>query len=316
MQPLSYIQGLHHVTATVNDAREDYTFYTRVLGQRFVKETVNFDNEQVYHFYYGNRYGSPSTIFTTFPYKDQGVRQGRPGSGQVYETAWTIPEGALAFWRERLEGFGLDPVQQERFGRGILTFNDPSGLHVALIEDALDQREPLWVAHGLTPTQASRGVHHVTLAIDDSDVPLTLRFLEEFGYHRVQTDGPYTLLEAGKGGAGNSLVVQNAGNMPRGVNGLGTVHHVAHRVENIEESLQMKSWLESQYGLRVTQVMDRKYFRSIYFMIPGGVLFEIATATPGFLVDESDEDLGSALRLPDWQEPRRDAIVASLQPYR
>jgi len=320
------VKGLHHVTATVNDAQEDYRFYTRLLGLRLIKETVNFDNERVYHFYYANETGLPSTVFTTFPYKDQGVRKGLVGYGQVYETAFSIPSGALSFWRKRLKEHGVEVKEETRFGQPYLLFEDPSGLKLSVLEDGTDKREPVWTSGGVDREHAIRGVHHVTLAVDDSEE--TLAFIEAFGYKKVKTDGVRTLLEAfgtgsGLGGdnpvkslAGNALVVMRADGLPRGMNGIGTVHHVAHRVAKTDDSLRIKAWLEEDHGIRVTEVVDRKYFKSIYFRIPGGVLFEVATEGPGFLVDETREELGSSLKLPDWQESRRQLIEAQLKPYK
>ena len=328
------IKGLHHVTATVNDAQEDYDFYTGVLGLRLVKETVNFDNERVYHFYYANETGSPSTVFTTFPYKGQEVRQGVVGYGQVYETAFSVPDGALSFWRKRLKQHGLDVTQELRFGQPYLLFKDPSGLMLSILEDGTDQREPVWITEDINRDRAIRGIHHVTLAVDDIDE--VIAFLEPFGYNGVKNDKTRIMMKAignGNGNnngngtsngdgngtptlAGKSLVVLRADDLPRGVNGIGTVHHVAHRVGSLEDSLKLRTWLEEEHGIRVTDVRNRKYFQSIYFRIPGGILFEVATEGPGFLVDESREELGSSLKLPDWQEKSRSRIEERLPGYK
>lgn len=313
MEQLTSIKGLHHVTATVDDAQEDYNFYVKLLGQRLIKETVNFDNERVYHFYYGNEVGSPSTIFTTFPYKGEGVPRGTIGAGQVVETAYAARPGSLSFWRDRLTSHGIEVTMITRFGRTMLRFRDPSGLNLLIVEDPSDTREPVWQAPGIPASNLLPGIHHVTMAVRyPSD---TIAFLEAFGYKVLLTDGDFTHLEAGEGGAGNTLVVQDARDMPNGVNGLGTVHHVAHRVASLEDSLHIKEVMESVHGLRVTGVKDRNYFKSIYFRIPGGVLFEVATEGPGFMVDESREELGTSLRLPEWQEPHRQRIEAHLPKY-
>ena len=324
------IKGLHHVTATVNDAQEDYDFYTGLLGLRLVKETVNFDNERVYHFYYANETGSPSTVFTTFPYRDQGVRQGVIGYGQASETAFSVPDGALSFWRKRLKKHGLKVKEETRFGQPYLVFKDPSGLMLSILEDGTDLREPVWITEDIGRDHAIRGIHHVTLAVDDVDE--VIAFLEPFGYNGVKNDKNRIMLKAigngngnhnGNGNdnppptlAGKSLVVLRADGMPRGVNGIGTVHHVAHRVASLEDSLKLKTWLEEDLRIRVTDVRDRKYFQSIYFRIPGGILFEVATEGPGFLVDETREELGSSLKLPDWQEESRSRIEEKLPGYR
>jgi len=307
------IKGLHHITATVNDAQEDYDFYTKLLGQRLVKETVNFDNEKVYHFYYGNEIGAPSTIFTTFPYKDQGVRDGIIGSGQVFETVFSAPANSLQYWEDRLKKHNIDVSKTDLFGKKKLTFKDPSGLNLAIVEDGEDKRSPVWKSDEVPTDQNIIGIHHVVLAIEN--VEETLKFLEVFGYESTQKEGDFTLLNSSIGGAGNSLVVMDAKGLPEGKNGLGTVHHVAHRVESIDESLKIKDYLENELNLKVTEVKDRKYFQSIYFRIPGGVLFEIATEGPGFMVDESNEELGSSLKLPDWQEERREEIESGLLDY-
>ncbi len=307
------IKGLHHITATVNDAQEDYDFYTKLLGQRFIKETVNFDNENVYHFYYGNEIGLPSTVFTTFPYKGQGVRDGVIGAGQVFETVFSAPENSLTFWEERLKRFGVKLSKIQLFGKDKLTFKDPSGLNIAIVEDDDDKRSPAWKTDDISIEQNIIGIHHVVLAI--AEVAETLQFLKVFGYEETSREGDFTLLESSVGGAGNSLVVMDAADLPRGKNGLGTVHHVAHRVEKLEDSLKIRDYLVNELGLKVTEVKERKYFQSIYFRIPGGILFEVATEGPGFLIDESNEELGSSLKLPEWQEPHREKIVAGLPSY-
>jgi len=308
------IKGLHHITATVNDAQEDYDFYTKLLGQRLVKETVNFDNENVYHFYYGNEIGAPSTIFTTFPYKGQEVRNGIIGAGQVFETVFSAPEGSLKFWEERLNNHGVNFSKVENFGKDKLSFKDPSGLNLAIIEDGDDQRSPAWKTEDISQKENIIGIHHVVLAI--ADVERTLKFLKVFGYEETSHEGKLTKVESTEAGAGNTLVVMDAGDLPKGKNGIGTVHHVAHRVEKLEDSLKLRDYLVNNLGLQVTEVKDRKYFQSIYFRIPGGVLFEVATEGPGFLVDESNEELGRSLKLPDWQESNRAKIEEGLMEYK
>ncbi|TVQ00629.1 MAG: glyoxalase [Balneolaceae bacterium] len=307
------IKGLHHVTATVNEVQEDVDFYTKLMCLRLVKETVNFDNENVYHFYYGNEIGSPSTIFTTFPYKGQGVRDGVIGTGQVYETVFSVPDGALQFWTKRLKTQGIDARIENRFGRNFLIFDDPSGLKLSIVEDDADKREPVWSTGEIARENAIIGIHSVVLAVEDTLE--TMRFLNDFGYDIIKSDDKYSLFETVEKGAGNSLILLDGSGLPKGINGLGTVHHVAHRVDTIEDSLKIKAYLEDVYGISVTEVKDRKYFRSIYFRVPGNVLFEIATSGPGFLVDELKDELGSSLKLPDWQEVRRDQIQKDLVPF-
>lgn len=309
-----FVKGLHHITATVNDAQEDHDFYTRALGLRLVKETVNFDNEKVYHFYYANKIGSPSTVFTTFPYKGQGVRDGITGAGQATHTAFSVPLSSIDFWRDRLQKFGIAFTEEIMFDMKVLHFKDPSGLHIQIVGTDNDDREPVWEYEDITRAEGIRGMHYTILLIHEKE-PVH-DFLEAFGYLQKKEDGSMRLYEAGAGGAGNMLIVKTDPNAGRGINGLGTVHHVAHRVDSVDDSLKVKAYMESEWNLHVTDVLDRKYFRSIYFRIPGGVLFEVATSGPGFLVDETVEDLGKTLKLPDWQEPNRVRIETNLMRYK
>lgn len=303
------IKGLHHVTATVNDAQEDYDFYVKVLGLRLVKETVNFDNESVYHFYYANKKGDPSTVFTTFPYKDQGVRPGIIGSGQVYTTSFSVPPGSLSFWQTHLEGKGVKTTASSSFGNEKLIFRDPSGLWLELVERNDDQREQ-WVNDIFEKNVAIHGIQSVTLAL--KDVAETVSLLEQLGYGQHASQGQMIKMTAGRGLPGDEVILMEAKDMPVGKNGLGTVHHVAHRVAGQDELLNVRQFVLEELKLNITEVKDRKYFKSIYFRIPGGVLFEVATEEPGFLVDEGIQDLGSGLKLPDWQEPNRGRILENL----
>lgn len=307
------IKGLHHVTATVNDAQEDYDFYTKTLGMRLVKETVNFDNEKVYHFYYANKKGSPSTVFTTFPYKGQEVRVGTIGTGQVTHTAFSVPAASIDFWRNRLTAHGVEVVESTLFDRPTLDFKDPAGLLLQIVGFAGDDREPLWTTEEVGESAAIRGLAYVQMLV--TDINETSEFMKIFGYDIMDQEDDLLWLEAGEGGPGNSVMLKLATDEPRGRNGIGTVHHVAHRVESFEHLQQVRQYVEEVAQFKVTEFKDRKYFKSIYFRIPGKVLFEVATTDPGFTVDEDIEVLGTALKLPDWQEPNRARIEANLLKY-
>jgi glyoxalase family protein len=308
------ILSLHHVTATVSEAPRDVDFYTRILGLRLVKKTVNFDNHGVYHFYYGDEAGSPSTLMTTFPYAGQGVRKGTKGAGQVTVTSFSVPAGSLASWRERLKGEGIGaPEDSRRFGTGALMVEDPSGLNIELLEGPGDDRAP-WVAEGIDPGAAIRGIHGVTLVVRSGE--RSVRFLEEvLGFRVMDRAGPRTRLGVGGEGPGSVIEVLESAHAPDAVNGLGTVHHVAMAVAGDEEQLAFREKLLG-LGHQVTPVRDRQYFRSIYFREPGGILYEIATEGPGFLIDEDPETLGSSLRLPAWEEENRATIEAALPEIR
>ena len=308
------IRGLHHLTATVDQAQPDLDFYGALLGLRLVKQTVNFDNTGVYHFYYGTAVGAPGTIMTTFPYHGQGVRPGVKGRGQVTETAFSVPAGSEAYWLDRLRAAGVEPVPAPaRWGDWVLTFADPSGLSLALVGQDEDDRpaDP----GGPIPLEAAiRGLHSVTLCLAEAG-PTADILTELLGYRPWGTEGPRQRLEAGPGGPGTYLDLLVDPSQPRGRNGIGTVHHVALAITDDEAHRAL--WEEVQAReIRSTEILDRQYFHSFYFREPGGVLIEIATIPPGFAVDEAPEALGQQLQLPPWEAPRRSEIAAQLPPIR
>jgi len=307
------ILGLHHVTATVDAAQQDLDFCIDLLGMRLVKKTVNFDNHHVYHFYYGNKRGTPGTIWTTFPYKDRGVRVGAKGAGQVVTTSFSVPAASLPFWRDRLEQRGANSrAVESRFGEKALATVDPSGLWFELIGTERDTREP-WTGNGVDDPHAIRGLHSVTMTVR-SAVPTVDLMTGVLGYRVVETDGARTRLAAGGSAPpGHSIDVIEDPSAEPGINGLGTVHHVAMAIATPEEQLRLREDLLDR-GLRVTEVRDRCYFQSIYFREPGGVLFEVATVQPGFTVDEDLAALGKSLKLPPWEEPFRAEIESGLAP--
>jgi len=308
------IPGLHHVTATVSEAAPDVAFYTGTLGLRLVKKTVNFDNLGVYHLYYGDERGSPSTLMTTFPYAGQGVRVGTKGAGQITVTSFSVPPGSLDFWGDRFSAQGIEVSKSDaRFGAAALMVEDPSSLNIELIEGEGDARDP-WVTDDIPADAAIRGVHGVTLVVRDGE--RSVRFLTDvLGLERVEASGARTRVAGARGGPGSWLEVLESEHAPEAVNGLGTVHHVAMAVSDAEEQLAMREILVEQ-GVQVTPVRDRQYFQSIYFREPGGVLYEIATEGPGFTLDEDLDELGTHLKLPSWEEQNRDAIAAALPPIR
>ena len=306
------ILGLHHVTATVGEAQADLDFCLDLLGLRLVKKTVNFDNHDVYHFYYGTERGAPGTIWTTFPYKDRGVRVGTKGAGQVVATAFSVPAGTLDVWRRRLDARGVTARDAEaRFGEDVLRFDDPSGLWFELVASRDDARVP-WTGNGVGAADAIRGLHSVTMVIRSLAPTLEL-MTDVLGYAVAGAIGNRTRVTAGGAGAGHAIDIVVDPEAAMATNGLGTVHHVAMAIATAEEQLQLRADLVSR-GLQVTEVRDRCYFQSIYFRVPGGVLFEVATIQPGFTVDEDLALLGRGLKLPPWEEQHRPSIEANLAP--
>lgn len=307
----SVIRSLHHLTATVNEAQADLDFYVRLLGLRLVKKTVNFDNPLVFHFYYGNEQGTPGTIMTTFPYQGYGVPTGRIGAGQVTVTSFSVPPDSLPVWRKRLAEHGVaTKAEGIRFEEPFLAFDDPSGLAIELIGTP-DGRTP-WTGGLVDPAVAIRGIHSVTLSIGNP--ARTLDLLQgPLGFAPLATEGVRHRMSVGSGGAGHLIDVVETPSLPTGLNGIGTVHHVALAIGTAEEQLAIREELV-QVGVHVTEVRDRQYFTSIYFREPGGVLYEIATLPPGFTIDEPLDELGQALKLPPWEEPHRGLIEKGLPP--
>jgi glyoxalase family protein len=308
------VLSLHHVTATADDAQRDLDCYVGLLGLRLVKKTVNFDNHNVYHFYYGDAQGTPSTIWTTFPYKGWGVPVGVKGAGQITVTSFSVPAESLDFWRARLQASGITVTDlAPRFEEASLVFVDPSGLVIELVGTRGDPRTP-WVVGGVGPGQAIRGIHSVSLTVRTAGP--TLEFLTGvLGWAVVAEEPGRTRVGIGDSGPGSLMDVIEAPGAPPARNGLGTVHHVAMAIGSDEEQLALRERL-LDLGVGVTEVRDRQYFQSIYFREPGGVLYEVATVNPGFAVDEEPRQLGQALKLPPWEEPHRAAIEAGLPKIR
>ena len=303
--------GIHHVTAISGEPQRNVDFYAGVLGLRLVKKTVNFDDPETYHLYYGDGAGHPGTIMTFFPWAQ--APGGRIGAGQLVVTSFSIPATSLGFWTERLIEQGVRfEKPRDRFGETVLTFEDPDRLRIELV--AAEDGRLAW-SEGTVPAEYSvRGFHHVSLAAGDTQNTVDL-MTETLGFWQVdETEGRFRL-SAGDGGPGNTVDVISASGFPSGSMGVGTVHHVAFRVPDEETQIALREEV-SALGYNVTPVLDRNYFRSIYFREPGGVLFEIATDPPGFAVDEEETELGTHLKLPPWLEARRDRLEEVLPPLR
>lgn len=302
--------GIHHVTAIAGDPSTNAQFYTGVLGLRLVKRTVNFDDPESYHLYYGDEAGHPGTIMTFFPWP--GARHGRHGVGQIAATAFAVPASSLGFWSARLEQHGVTTESSQVLGEELLAFDDPEGLHIEIVGVADAGNRPGW-ANGPVPAEhALRGLAHVTLA--EQGYEATARLLGDvMGFRLLGESDNRFRFGIGAGGAGLRVDILRMPDAPRGLVAVGTVHHVAFRAAGDAEQLAWRERLVGQ-GLDVTPVLDRQYFRSIYYREPGGILFEIATDPPGFTVDEPLERLGSTLKLPPRLEARRAFLEAVLPP--
>jgi len=303
------ILGLHHITAIAGDAKRNFDFYTRVLGLRFIKKTVNFDDPHTYHFYFGDEHGNAGTILTFFPWGNE-IQQGRKGSGMATEIGYAIPEGSIDFWIKRFEDNNvIYNKPAEKFEEKYLTFLDPDGLKLELTEVRDDSRRP-WETAEVTSTVATRGFHHITLTLKDKTATAAI-LVSVFGYELVQTEGNRFRYATTAVAEAALVDIVEIPSETRGFNANGTVHHVAFRVKDDAALMEFRDKIV-KLGLSITPQIDRNYFHSLYFGEPGGVLFEIATENPGFTVDEPLEELGQHLKLPAQYESQRDEIEKRL----
>ncbi|MDR4888328.1 ring-cleaving dioxygenase [Fredinandcohnia sp. QZ13] len=301
--------GIHHITAMVNDAQRNIDFYAGVLGLRLVKKTINFDRPEVYHLYFGNETGDPGTVITFFPWSKQ--LKGRIGMGQVGVTSYSIPTGSLEFWEERFKKFSIEFTSSKRFGERYVTFKDPDGLELELIER---KEGPInnWSFGGIKTENAIKGFAGATLlsaqpnkTADVLENVLGLTCIgDEEGFLRFKSD---SLL-------GNVIDIKLTPSV-RGLMGAGTVHHIAWRAKDEEDLLRWRNLLQEK-GYYPTEVRDRQYFKAVYFHEEGGILFEIATDPPGFSVDEPNVELGEKLMLPTWLESKREELEETLPPVK
>jgi glyoxalase family protein len=301
--------GLHHVTAIGGNPQRNADFYLRTLGLRLVKTTVNFDDPGTYHLYYGDQSGKPGSLITFFPWPD--APSGRIGTGQATTTAFSVPEASIGWWQQHLTAHGVETSQiRNADNEETLTFRDPDGLQLALVAHPQgDPRDP-WDTKLVPAEHAVRGLHSVTLSVSAEDATAGM-FTDGLGLAFQRQDGNRFRFEAGEGGPGALVDVLVTPDAPRGLVAAGTVHHVAWRAP--DEPTQA-AWREElvDKGVHVTSILDRQYFRSIYFREPGGTLLEVATDAPGFAIDEPLLELGRALKLPPWLELRREEIEGML----
>lgn len=301
---LNQIKGLHHVTSLASGAQSNNDFFTKTLGLRRVKKTVNFDAPHVYHLYYGDEHGTPGSVMTYFPFP--GSARGRHGTGEVGATAFAIPKGSAGFWKTRLAGLGIGGLRDDTsFGETRVAFEGPDGDEFALVE-ADDERAP-WLSDGIDADHAIRGFHSASMRLADPGASAEL--LKFMGYDKIASDGEFTRFAVSGGNGADVIDIQTLPTADKADQGAGSVHHIAFAVENRASQLEVRKALLDT-GYRVTPVIDRDYFWAIYFRSPGGVLFEVATNEPGFDRDEDTAHLGQALRLPSQHEHLRAELLA------
>ena len=307
---LTQINGLHHVTSLASGAQSNNDFFTKKLGLRRVKKTVNFDAPEVYHLYYGDAEGSPGTVMTYFPFP--GARRGRSGTGEVATTAFAVPAGALPFWERHLAQKKVAGLERnQRFGEERLMFRGPDGDGFALVETD-DTRAP-WTSEEIGEDVAIRGFHSADMRLREPDSSAEL--LTFMGYEQEDSAGNVTRFRKPGGNAAQVIDVTQADAAPAD-QGAGSVHHIAFSVDNRAAQLEVRKALMDT-GYQVTPVIDRDYFWAIYFRTPGGILFEVATNEPGFDRDEDTAHLGEALKLPSQHEHLRTVLEQKyLEPIR
>ena len=305
------ITGLHHITAIAGSAQQNFDFYSKTLGLRLVKKTVNFDDPETYHLYYGNESGTPGTILTFFPWEQ--VKKGITGTGMATEIGFSVPTGSFDFWISRFHEKNIaHELPVEKFDELFLAFSDPDGLKLKLVESThVDSRKP-WNTKEISKETAIKGFNSVTLLLQDIN-PTALVMTDLLGYRMIKQDGnSYRFITDAVENAAIVDLIESPGEKRGHVAG-GTNHHVAFRVKNQEVQMHFREKILT-HGLHITEQIDRNYFYSVYFREPGGVLFEIATDNPGFTVDEALSELGTHLKLPAQYEEDRKHIEKVLIP--
>lgn len=310
MKPIS---GLHHVTCIAGPAQENLDFYAGVLGMRLVKKSVNQDDPGTYHLFYADAEGHPGTDLTFFPWAQ--MAPARDGYGLSTEVSLAVPPGSFGFWSARLQRYGVATASAEtRFGEHVLPIIDPHGLRVALVESATAMERPFtpWADSPVPGEHQIRGLEGARMSEANLDVPV--RFLEQaLGFRLIGSERGWHRYGTGEGSSGQYVDLRELPNSGRGAWGTGSIHHLAWRVEDDLHQAEVRDSVIAA-GARPTPVIDRFWFKSVYFREPGGVLFELATDGPGFAVDEDPAHLGETLVLPPWLEPKRAVIEQAVPP--
>jgi glyoxalase family protein len=306
------IRGLHHITALASDPQRNYDFYTKIIGLRFVKKTVNFDAPDVYHFYFGDEIGTPGTILTFFPFPN--AKRGTGGTGEASIVSFSVPKESMDFWMEHLSRYDIRfDGPNNKFDYNFLSFSDPDGMRIELVEDDVEHLLG-WETEDLPRKYSVRKFFGTTVCLGSSEKTESL--IEKFlGFNRFAESEDLIRYISGEGDREAKFDIRVDKEIGKAMQSAGSVHHIAWRTES---DASQDEWLKKlrANGIYTTDVIDRNYFHSIYFREPGGVLFEIATDEPGFMIDEEKENLGNRLMLPGMYESRRDEIEKRLIPIR
>lgn len=310
MNNKNHVLGIHHVTAICSNPQKNIDFYTKLLGLRLVKLTVNFDDPTTYHLYYGDEIGHPGTILTFFPWPD--APKGYRGTGQAIATSFLIPQNSIVFWKDRLKNNDIcfeGPIKRFDDEEQVIKLYDPDGLGLELVAhpSAKENDERFWKDGPISYEKGIRGFYSVS--ISEEGYERTSEILNEIGYKMIKNEGNRFRFQQENSQSIDAKIldVLCLPDTTHGRIGIGTVHHIAFRTFSDENQISIRKNI-IKTGLNPTPVMDRTYFHSVYFREPGGVLFEIATDPPGFTLDQKVEDLGKKLMLPKWLEPVRERL--------
>ncbi|MGC7101374.1 VOC family protein [Amycolatopsis lurida] len=314
---MTYVQGSHHVTLSVADAQEDVDFHVKILGMRFIKRTVLFDGSlPIYHLYYANAAGDPSSVVTTFPWAQAGFH-GKRGTNQAREVLLSVPGHSLDFWHSRLTGHGVEVTDLERFGQRRLAFRHPSGIEYMFVGNSGDERVG-HAGHGVPQEHAIHGIHGVGVHMATPDRMVEFADESFFAQDGLAEEGDVIGLRIGEAKHGNHLEITVNRTDDQGTwgYGAGTYHHFAWNVDTLENQEAVKFEIEGRGYTDISELKDRKYFKSVYVRTPAGALFELAVthAEGGWTCDESPHELGTRFQLPEQFEHRRDEILGRLEP--
>ena len=310
-----HVNGIHHITAIASDVQQTYDFYTKILGLRLVKKTVNQDDVGTYHLFFGDKTGSPGMDLTFFTFMPP--MQGVQGLGQVTTISFAVPENSLEFWKDRLQNHDVKHTNiQSSFGRKVIRFSDIDSQQLELVgiseKELQTQEDILWTTAEVTNKEAIRQFHSATLSVLNQ--ALIEPILAMIGYEFQAVEHHRHLYKIPSAKRGENLIVDVSPDLENGINAAGTVHHIAFRVPDEETQLALREKV-FEISLYPTEVIDRYYFKSVYFRTPAGILFEIATDGPGFTADEDQDTLGQKLALPPFLEDQRAAIERNLPEF-
>lgn len=309
MKSEAFIHGIHHITAFSGDVNENIAFYTKILGLKLVKKSVNQDAPDIYHLFFADAHGSPGTDLTFFPFPR--ISKAKDGYGIASEVGFAIPMESYSYWKERLESLEVNNLQEStRFGETVLSFEDPHGLKISLSATKNPMEVIFWDKSDVPVEHQLRGFHTVRLKLHTL-APTQQLMTEIMGFRIVETDDTWVRYESGAGGSGTFVDIASFPEESEGRWGYGGVHHVAWRVKDADTEVALRKKVAG-FGLQPSPVIDRFWFESVYFKEPNGVLFELATDGPGFDRDEPLDKLGEELILPPWLESQREKIEAAL----